>query len=440
MDTPAVTGHKARFGAAHLAWLAMYLSILIWSSGEVRPGMLGNTGNWYRIALVLAAGAAGTFALISNASRLSQAFSGPIVLLLCYGLFAMVSSLYIPEHSFYSMWKGLEVVIDVLAMAAIMACPRPLDAVRLAYRIMLILFTITMATFWMEALLVPSSAFVPSRGMLPYSLQGVLPVTNGNGVGFIGAVVAFAGWCHMLRSRSVSRKILSLLLLVCGAITLIVAQSRTSLVGLAIALAVQVLFDRRFGLFVAIVVIATIIGSFTAFSEVAGQYVVRGQSKELLTSLSGRTQGWEAAWAYFQQSPVIGHGFAAAARTDILGTTGASTLHGAFFDVVVGVGLLGLVPWLASVVWTGFRLLGVVLGEHPTSPLRRSELGISTEMLGLLALILVRSTTSSGLAFHEHSFMLFLLVVGFASTKLRARQRTISVGAVAHAPTSVSSA
>jgi dTDP-4-dehydrorhamnose 3,5-epimerase len=30
-----------------------------------------------------------------------------------------------------------------------------------------------------------------------------------------------------------------------------------------------------------------------------------------LTSLSGRTHGWSAAWDLFQQSPWFGHGFAA---------------------------------------------------------------------------------------------------------------------------------
>jgi O-antigen ligase len=409
---------KFRFSAAHLAWTAMFCSIFIWGFGEVRPGTLGNTGNWYRIVLVVFAGIAGLYALLRNTNRLSQAFPGPLLLFLLYGLFAMISSAYIPTYSLYSMWKGFEVVIDVIVVAAVLSYAEVQGSARLAYRIIVILFVALMAVYWMEALFKPSAAFLPSRGLIPFTMQGVLPVMNGNAFAFLSAVVAFAAWCGLLTSRGISRRVFLSFVLAWALVTLLLAQSRTSLIGLVVAICVYLLFDRRWGLLALIVIGAAIAAALTPFADVAEQYVTRGQSQQLFTSLSGRTHAWAAAWALFQQSPVIGHGFAAAARVEILGTAGASTLHGAIFDVMVGVGLLGLIPWSAAILWTSLRLLSLTGrgARRRNEALDRSALA---EMLGLLALILVRSSTSSGLAMHDHTLMLFLAVLAFASAASR---------------------
>src|SRR6266851_9289952 len=396
----------------------MFCSILSWGVHEIRPGTLGNAGNWTRLFLVLLAAAAGAFGLLRNANRLSQAFPGPLLLLACYGLLGMTSSLYIPAYSFYTMWKGFEVVVDIVAIAAVLSYPQPQDSARIAYKIILTLFGVLMVLYLIEAALMPSAAFLPSRGIIPYTMEGVLPIMNGNTLAFLSAVTAFGAWCRLLKARNPVGKLFSFLVLILALITLILAQSRTSLIGLVIAICVQLFFDRRFVLLVSMLMLGAVLAASTQFSNVTEQYLVRGQDKELFTSLSGRTQGWEAAWGSFQQSPIIGHGFAAAARTEILGTTGASTLHGAIFDVMVGVGLLGLIPWGLAILWTSLRLLGLARrgrSRWKSGTLNRSALA---EMLGVLALVLVRSSTSSGLAMHEHDFMLFLAVVAYASATL----------------------
>jgi len=420
-DADAAAVVKARFGAGHVAWLAMACSILIWGTTELRAGQLANTGNWYRITLVLVAAATCAFGLLRNAGRLSRAFGGPLILLLVYGVIGMVSALYIPRYSLYSMWKASEFVIDVLAIGIVIGSVAPRPSARLAYDIMLGLFATLVFVYWAEALIVPAAAFVPSRGLIPFTLQGVLPIMNGNAVAFVSAVVAFIAWCRMLGRRGAARAGWSLVLAFAFGM-LILAQSRTSLVGFFVAVAVQLLFARRFGLFALAGVVAMLVVA-TGVGNVAERFFVRGQSPELFSSLSGRTLAWQAAWEAFLESPVLGHGFAAAARADILGATGASTLHGAVFDVLVGVGLLGLVPWAAAIAWTSLRLLRLGIGA---ARVRRDgdavDRGTIAEMLGVLALIIVRSTTSSGLALHEHEFMMFCTVLAFTMTAVPSRR------------------
>jgi O-antigen ligase len=415
--------YRARgLSLAHVAWIGMLLSVLIWGfGGELRKGDLGNTGNWYRIALVLFSAVAGGFALMRNARRVGRALSGPIALLLAYGVFAMVSSLYIPRHSYYSMWKGFEIVVDVVIVAAILSDRAPLESAQRAYRIVVVLFALLTCTAAVEGLLMPSEALYPSRGLIPFTLHAVIPHVNPNALAFMSAIVVFFAGCRLADRARLPAKLALCVLLACALVVLILAQSRTSLIGLAAAAGVYLLASRRFALFAVLAVTGVVIALFTPAADVAQQYIIRGQSNELFASLSGRTRGWNLAWDYFLQSPVFGHGFAAAARSEILGSGGASTLHGAFFDVIVGVGLIGLLLWGIAIGWTVLRLLRV----HRAS--RRSpgivDLHVVGEMLGIMTLLIVRNGTSSGLAFHEHEFMLFLAIAAFATSARNALRR-----------------
>lgn len=399
-------------------WAAMFCSILIWNIGEVRQGTLGNTGNYYRILLVAFSTVVGPLVLLRNGARLSQAFSGPLALLAIYAVVAMASALYLSEYAFYSMWKSMEVFVDVMAAGAILSYTRAHNVAVTSYRIIVALFALLIILYWIEAILAPSSAFIPSRGILPYTMQGLLPVANGNGLAFMGALVALSSFSVLSGDARTTSKAILWCLFTLAIATLVMAQSRTSLLGFLAALVVYLFFARRY-LLLGTLVALSLVGWFsTSVFDIAQEYVVRGQSRELLTSLSGRTQGWEAAWHLFLESPVVGHGFAAAARLEILGTEGASTLHGAVFDVLVGVGILGLLPWLGAITWTSMRLLALSTSTHPwmqNAGARR----LQAEVLGVLTLILARSVTSSGLALHEHTFMLFLSVLAYATSLRR---------------------
>jgi len=406
------------FNLGVTVWLAMLASILIWNIGEVRPGTIGNTGNYYRISLVAFSAVAVLMALLRNGDRISQSFTGPLVLLGIYGAYAMVSALYVPEYALYSMWKALEVIIDVVAIGAILSYANSYNVAITAYRVVIAFFVILILVYWIEAAIMPATAFAPYRGVLPYAMHGILPVTNGNALAFMGALAAFSCWCHASRTTKTTTRVFLWGIFLVAVATLVMAQSRTSLFGFIAAMIVYFFFTRRYMALVTIGIFLLVGWLSTSFFDVAREYVVRGQSQELFTSLSGRTQGWQAAWDLFKESPLTGHGFAAAARLEVLGTGGASTLHGAIFDVLVGVGLLGLVPWLVAIVWTSTRLLMLTNASHPwmQSAVGRS---VHAEMLGVLTLVLLRNLTSSGLALHEHSFMVFLCVLAYGASLRR---------------------
>src|SRR5690242_16316060 len=177
----------------------MFFSILIWVRSDLREGELGDSTNYYRIVLVLFAAGASVWTLLRNGGRLQQAFPAPLLLLLVYALVAMISSAYVPAYAFYSMWKGFEILVDVLVMAAIMSYPNAQDSARLAYRLLPALNGILVIVYLIEAVLMPELALSPTRGYISIYMSGVMPAMSQNALAFLSAVTAFAVICRLYR-------------------------------------------------------------------------------------------------------------------------------------------------------------------------------------------------------------------------------------------------
>lgn len=419
---------KSPLKLVHYAWVCMFTSILIWGVGigSHSASRLGNTGNWYRMGFVFLAMALTVMALGKNSSSSMRNTPASIWLLLFYGAVAFFSSQLIPTHAFYVMWKAMEVILDVLIIVAIVGEKRPLDAIWKAYRVIIGFFIFLLCSAWAGAILTPSLAFLPSRGTIPFTIQGSYPVQNGNSLAFVSALVVFSRVCQLFRAKK--KRMMSLLLISAAFVTLILGQSRTSLVALFVALFVFFYFDKRKKYLLWGGVIGSPVIIYSGFTTLFSDYFMRSQSKELFMSMSGRTHGWQAAWQSFLDNPVFGSGFAAAARTEILGVSGASTLHGAIFDVIVGVGLVGLIPWLSAILIGVFGIYRLRKFKHPWME-KGDGRNIHAEMIGLFVLVGIRSGTSSGASMHENTFMLLLIILAYSGVLKKALLRDAKVRA-----------
>ena len=419
---------KSKLKLAHFAYICMFIAILIWGVGldSHSANKLGNTGNWYRMGLVFLASLLGLMALGRNATTAFRNTPTSIWFLLFYGVVAFFSSQIIPEHAFYVMWKAIEVILDVLIMIAIIGNKRSMDAVWQAHRIIFFLFLFLLVCAWVGAVVKPSLAFVPSRGVIPFTIQGAYPAQNGNSLAFVSAFIVFASVCRIFREKK--RRAFYYILILPAFLTLILGQSRTSLVALFVALIVFFYFDKHKKLLFWAGLVGSPIIIYSGFTTLFSDYFMRSQSKELFMSMSGRTHGWQAAWHSFLDNPVLGSGFAAAARTEILGVSGASTLHGAIFDVIVGVGLVGLIPWLSAILIGVFGIYRLRKFKHPWME-KGVGRNIHAEMLGLFVLVGIRSGTSSGASMHENTFMLLLIILAYAGVLKKALLRDRKVRA-----------
>ncbi|MDH5570722.1 MAG: hypothetical protein OEY89_03090, partial [Gammaproteobacteria bacterium] len=291
-ETASIT---TKISLAHIAWITMFLSILIWnvSTSQTQSNTLGNTGNVYRIFLVLFSLAAGSYALMTNSGNLSKRLTFPIILLLIYAIVAFASSLLVPANSFYTMWKSMEIIIDLIIITAILCLKYPYENVLLAYKIIIVILVSLLLIFTIEAIMMPSVALIPSRGVIPFTMRGYIPLYNGNSLAFLCAVICYFVFCRMINTKK--KQFLLYLLFTWAFVVLILAQSRTSLVGLVVAITVFTYFNKNKKIMIGLVIFGILSTALASFSAGIEAYLTRGQSKELMTSLSGRTHGWEAA-------------------------------------------------------------------------------------------------------------------------------------------------
>jgi O-antigen ligase len=198
---------------------------------------------------------------------------------------------------------------------------------------------------------------------------------------------------------------------------LILAQSRSPATAAVLGLLTVLVLRRRFGLLALVALAGAALIYLTTAASVVQQAFLRGQSPELFYSLTGRIGWWKVAWDAFQDRPLLGFGGYTGRFLVLgpLGVTDASSFHNAWLEILVGVGLIGFLPFLATFVRTWLNLL------RPLSPgaTPSTAKALRIEAVGIFVLVCFRSIFT--VEFIWHPPLLFFLVLGYAELLRRAR-------------------
>jgi O-antigen ligase len=103
-------------------------------------------------------------------------------------------------------------------------------------------------------------------------------------------------------------------------------------------------------------------------SEVVASYATRGESKELLLSLTGRTELWMAITQSFFESPLVGHGYFVTSRTgafDVWQGESNHSAHNLLLQVLVSTGLVGCTIFLGAMAGPMWLVARGLSGEGP---------------------------------------------------------------------------
>ena len=98
-----------------------------------------------------------------------------------------------------------------------------------------------------------------------------------------------------------------------------------------------------------LVVLPGAIAVAIAFGESILGAASRGQSTEMIMSLSGRTVWWASAVNAWLEQPLTGFGFGVGGRfvaLERIGEGHVSSVHSGILEVLLGVGIIGLLPLL----------------------------------------------------------------------------------------------
>ena len=181
---------------------------------------------------------------------------------------------------------------------------------------------------------------------------GLMHPTSAGSTAALGLIMLTAG--RLLWGWRWSRVLLVPGVGVHGAV-LLLAASRTAVIlaTVAVAALVAVCIPRRW---LARSLVAVSIAGTTylvldpsldvveGMSRSVTVYLRRGESAELILTLTGRTDLWEAIWKSFQESPLIGHGYFVTSRTgeiNVWSGPANRTAHNVLLQVLVTTGLVG---------------------------------------------------------------------------------------------------
>jgi O-antigen ligase len=237
----------------------------------------------------------------------------------------------------------------------------------------------------------PDYAIYEDKGMLGFSIQGVLPGIATNGVGQLAAilgVVALARLLHGARHRVVYSP-----LLVFSLVTMLLSQSRSPMLAFLIGASIVLLVSRRFWLFAVFGGALSALMLSSAYSETIYEFLRRGQSDGEITTLTGRTEYWEASLQALRESPLTGYGANAGGRyilQSALGESGVSTVHSTWVEVLLDTGIVGSILLLVAIGATIIYLFKLY-SRAMINPISRL---LWFESLGILTVLGVRSIFS----------------------------------------------
>jgi O-antigen ligase len=422
---------SAKQGWVQLLFLVLVSSIFLegffpeiaMRTSEVMRDNPINTINLARVVLVGFVGFCTIGIAIMRIDKFVHNIRGSLRWMIVYAAVALASTFY-SSLPLVSAGKALEVLVDAIFFVAVSSFCSSLEIVSL-WNLLLSFLSVSLAAVWVSAFVNPSAGFIHIPGaLLPPQLQGAFPTVSPNDLGEYSAIVAATAFYRMLARRRTALENEGLLwggVFVVGLVSLIFAQARTSVVALAAAL-IAILFmtrETRLLPIFAVCGVALIAGGAGAALR---EYYMRGQSSQVFFTMTGRLTVWEVAWNFFKESPFLGHGFYTAHRLDLNARLSSmsieiSNIDNTFLEMLLGVGLIGLLPILAALFTLAGRLLRILRATDLGGRVRQCR----CEIVGALIIVLIRA--ANGPTFQDHSISLLILLISMAFVDLLINQQ-----------------
>jgi len=332
-----------------------------------------------------------------------------------YAGIAMISCFY-SSFPLLSLWKGFEVLSTVAVGMLIGGFLHQREDIEHLINITLLVMWFLVLSSLVGMIISPSLAFAKMKqgGLMGFALQGVYPQINANTLSQISGMLASCSLCWVLGGQKRYGSLGPLFVFVLALACLVLGHSRTSLFAFVPAICFVFIFFRAKIAGLTMLWIGTILGVSGVGVHYIMNYILRGQSEELLLSVSGRTRFWPVVLEKVWQSPLIGHGFYSSQRM----TWGASSVDNTYLEVLLGVGMVGLILFCMAVIsvflnlwrgnWSSLRL-------KPDSNWRL----VWIQQAVLFLFLIFRSLTGPSFQILHPNLIVFIIVAVCSSATVR---------------------
>ena len=378
-------------------WVLLVLSTLVWRSRTTTQ--LNNnpvdSAAGLRIALVGVAGLV-AFAVLTSRQRRLPPLPTPIRWFLAYLLVAFVSALTSPLPA-QALYRVFEFVIGLAGVAFLLLRIERARRAETAMKLVQVTLSALIVIVWVEAVLSPTRGWQPTPGLAPYTLHGFFPDITSNTVGTLGALLAIAALSATVAKTPYLW--FPRISLAAGVATLLASQYRTGVIGFLIAAPFALAPRYR----LPVLGLVTFLIVTIVFASSGGRVVRTVQSgfakghPQLVSNLDSRTTYWHAAAPLIRERPFIGWGLDVGSRRALLsiGNDQASTIHGTWFEALLGTGALGT-------VLLALAFLSLLRGSWQK---RSRPLGAA--VLGMTVFLLTRSVTGTSIELFSLTWMIF---------------------------------
>lgn len=405
-------------------WLLLFLSDLGLRSRtdtDIKASLI-DPAALYRVALVGITGAVLAVRLaVKRPPWLGSLFRGLVGALTCYCAMSVISTLW-SVFPAWTLYKSLEYLVDVALLAALLATVGSVQEYANLFDLNWVLYGLLLMSVWLGTLLWPREALLPDVGVIGVQLFGVIPTVDANSVGEFGAILGVVSLSRLfLPSDGKSNRLWYGLIFIFGLASLILSQTRSAIGGFLVGAILVLLLSKGKGLTTFVLSGAAGLILLGGVGSFLWKFLLRGQSPELFQGLSGRVSWWEFGWQQILKRPWTGFG-AYTGRFEVLAKLGeadTSSVHNTFLEVVIGVGILGLVPVFVALLGTWWSLFRSIRKRS----LGSFEKAVTVEALGVLGVVSVRCLFTTHLIWHPS--LQFLVVLGYAEL-LRRRAKYIT--------------
>jgi O-antigen ligase/O-antigen/teichoic acid export membrane protein len=211
---------------------------------------------------------------------------------------------------------------------------------------------------------------------------------------------------------------------------LLLTRTRGSIGGAIVAIAVMAWLSSGRRMRPELVLGSLVVGGALAlaFGRQVLEFMTRGETVDQIGTFNRRTEIWALAWQSFLEHPFFGLGLSSA-KGVFFDETGLGGAHNAAVNVMVDVGLAGLVWWCALIVGC-LVVLGRLRGGERRSPmLLLGATGTARSdhlvLIGLFTAMLVNSITTEGLGAGVNVSAIWLFVVAAWLTLLDRGARSV---------------
>lgn len=377
MASPSVRAHPLQTGNAVVTGRVRFnpFSLSAWRSAFSGTGMLGialiavaTSGKLFEVReasdVVMSAANSSTilrlFALLVAVSilapRITRIYVPRSLYFRSFGIFALIclASTLWSSSALATIGKAAELLVGWLVVSALARGPsghaRLISALHLLFYYMAAQVTIVTLLYMLG---VPGFSERGAGGITELlGSRSVAPFISANSLGYYSAALILVV-CGLFLSRKIS-VISALSLWAVFSVTLLCSGSRTSLLIVFIGVAALWLIRKRLSVLAPVLFLCFLVAAVNFYAAL--EFLQGDVSDSVFFSLSGRTVLWQAAVDAWLLNPIIGYGYGVGSRTaftliDMSGfLSDISSVHNGFLEVLLGVGVVGFVPWIISVL------------------------------------------------------------------------------------------